>query len=63
MDFVVGLPYTRSQHNMVLVLVDSLTKMAHIVPTTKKANATHLADLFIQNVFHAHGLPDIIVSD
>jgi hypothetical protein len=63
MDFIVGLPHTQCQHNTVFVVVDRLTKMAHFIPTTKKVSATQVADLFIQHIFHIHGLPETIVSD
>jgi hypothetical protein len=63
MDFIVGLPRTERQHNAVLVVVDRLTKMADFIPTTKKINATQVADLFIQHIFRIHGLPKTIVSN
>ncbi|XP_074302716.1 uncharacterized protein LOC141634434 [Silene latifolia] len=32
MDFVVGLPRSQQDHNMIWVIVDRLTKSAHVVP-------------------------------
>jgi len=37
--------------------------MAHYVPTTMDVNSKHVARLFLDNIFHSHGIPDSIVSD
>jgi len=37
--------------------------MAHYIPTTTEVNSTGIARLFLDNIFHLHGLPDSIVSD
>ena len=52
-----------SKHNMVLVIVDQLTKMAYLIPNTTKATDVQVADLFIQHIFCIHGIPETIVSN
>jgi len=37
--------------------------MAHFVPTTKRTSVEGLAQLFRDNVWKLHGLPDSIISD
>jgi transposase InsO family protein len=37
--------------------------MAHLAPTTNNVNAEQTADLFVQHVFRAHGMPANIVTD
>jgi hypothetical protein len=39
MDFIVGLPNTSRHHDLIWVIVDRLTKVAHFLPvhTTDKA--------------------------
>ena len=46
-----------------MVVVDSLSKRAHFVPTTGNASANNTAHLYYENVFRLHGLPTKIVSD
>ena len=50
-------------YNAILVVVDRFTKMAHFVPTTKRTSVEGLAQLFRDNVWKLHGLPDSIISD
>jgi transposase InsO family protein len=63
MDFVTGLPRTRSGNDAIWVVTDRLTKMVVLVPTTTKVTAPITAELFQQHVFPRFGLPKIIVSD
>ena len=62
-DLLGPVPESRNGHNMILVVVDLLTKMAHFIPTTDTVTSKQLADLFLQYIFRYHGLPDYIVSD
>jgi len=50
-------------YDIILVVVDQFTKMAHFVPTTEKTTAEGLARLFRDNVWRLHGLPESIISD
>lgn len=62
MDFIEGLPLSEG-HDMILVIVCRLTKMALFIPTYKTATSIDLAKLFLRNVFSKHGVPQDIVSD
>ena len=44
-------------------MVDKFIKIAHFVPTTERMSAEGLAQLFRDNVWKLHGLPDSIISD
>ena len=63
MDFFMPIPESKNKRNAILVVVDRLMKMAHFILTTDKVTAKETAELFLQNVFRYHGLPDNIVSD
>ena len=66
-DFVRPLP-TSHGFNMIMVVVDRLTKMRHYIPCMAKeadsgTSAPAMARLFLDHIFRLHGLPDTIVSD
>ncbi|GIL63439.1 hypothetical protein Vafri_17486, partial [Volvox africanus] len=63
MDFVVALPKTEGGYDAVLVMVDRLTKMVHVAPTTSSCTAEQTARLFFDNVVRLHGVPKNVVSD
>ena len=62
-DFIVGLPASLNDNNMVMVVVDRLSKRTHFVACASTATAKDVASLFIRHIFKHHGLPDMIVSD
>jgi len=62
-DFMVGLPPTNRNVDSLMVFVDRLTKMVHLVPTTKSYDAVSCAEAFMSHVWKHHGLPKEFVSD
>jgi hypothetical protein len=63
MDFVMGLPLTSHRHNVILVIVDKLTKSAHFIPVSDTYDVIDVACMFISEVIRFHGLPKKIISD
>ncbi|KAJ9529163.1 hypothetical protein QJQ45_007834 [Haematococcus lacustris] len=63
MDFIGPLPPTSHGYDMIVTVVDKLSKMLHLIPTTATATAPDIAKLFFDHVFKHHGLPEAIVSD
>ena len=61
-SFIVKLPLAQG-YNTILVVCDCLTKMVHFVPTTEKTLAVGPAQLFRDNVWKLHELPESIISD
>lgn len=63
MDFITGLPRTRSQYDSIWVIVDRMTKSAHFLPVRTNFSAEDYARLYIQEVVRLHGAPVSIISD
>jgi len=61
-DFITKLPLAQG-YDLILVVVDRLTKMVNFIPTIKRTSAEGLAQLFRDNVWKLHGLPESIILD
>ena len=62
-DFVGPVQQTARGFDMIMVVVDRLSKDRHYTPTVSTMGAYELAMLFVRDVWKLHGLPDSIVSD
>lgn len=63
MDFVTGLPTVSGGYDSIFVVVDKLTKVAHLVPIKKTFSASDVARVFIKEIVRLHGFPRRILSD
>ena len=63
MDFITDLLFTKTGHDSILVLVDSLSKMAHFVPAKKTFTAADTVDVLADRLIRYHGLPEAVIPD
>lgn len=62
MDFVSGLPKSDGK-KVIMVVVDRLTKYAHFLSLSHPFKAKDVAQIFLDNIYKLHGLPQTIISD
>jgi len=49
--------FVQSGYNSIFVVVDRLTKVAHLIPVKVTFTAMDIAKVFIKEIFRLHGLP------
>jgi hypothetical protein len=63
MDFIVGLPRTSAGYDSIWVIVDRLTKVAHLILVKTTYSGTKLAELYVARIVCLYGVLKKIVSD
>ena len=63
MDFIGPLPETEEHYNMILVIVDMLTKAVTLIPVKSTWGATKIADKVFSHVICRYGVPRKFISD
>ena len=62
MDFITGLRKSEGK-NVIMVVVDKLTKYAHFCSLSHPFKASTVSSAFMETIQKLHGNPKIIVSD
>src|SRR3954463_16219681 len=63
MYFITGFPKTQKGNDAIFVVIDQLSKVAHLLPIRESITASQLADLYVSRVVSLHGVPLEINSD
>jgi hypothetical protein len=63
MDFITGLPRTKSGYDSIWVVVDRLTKVSHFIPVKTIYTSARLAKIYMSRIVCLHGVPKSILSD
>ena len=56
MDFVTALTWTSAGYNMMWVIVDSLTKIAHFILLKTGYTMERLAQMYVEEMVRLHGV-------
>jgi hypothetical protein len=62
MDFIAGLPKSENK-SVIMVIVDSLSKYAHFFSLQHPFTTSTVAQIFMDNIFKLHGMPNSIFYD
>lgn len=62
LDFIEGLPKSK-RFDTILVLIDKFTKYGHFIPLSHPYTAISVAQLYLDQVYKLHGLPQVLISD
>jgi hypothetical protein len=62
LDFIEGRP-TSGKFDTILVLVDKFTKFGHFIPLKHLFTAAFVAQIFLDNVYQLHSMPQITILD
>ncbi len=66
MDFITRLPDSvayKGIYDLILVVIDKLSKMCHYIPCRSDMTAGELAELITREFIQLHGVPSAIISD
>jgi hypothetical protein len=63
MDLVIGFPQMTRRHDLIFVVVDTLTKSAQFIPVHMAYEAEDIARVFVNDFVRLHGVPRRIISD
>ena len=63
MDFITALSKVIGNFDSIFVVVDRLTKVAHLIPTRTTASASNITQLFVKEIVRLHGVLARIISD
>ena len=59
---IMELPLSQG-YDIIMVLVDHLSKQAHVIPTMSNITASGMAQLFRDHMWKLHGLPEEVISN
>jgi hypothetical protein len=63
MDFIVGFPLTERRHDLIFMVVDTLTKSTHFIHVHMVYQVLDIARVFVSEIVRLHGVPRKIISD
>ena len=62
LDFITGLPKTKSKNGSIMVVVDKLSKFSHFILVQYTYKIVQIANIFMKYIFKLHGLRKVVIS-
>ena len=62
MDFITDLAES-DEYDMMLIVIDRLTKMSHFISCQKDLDARQFTTFFMQDILRLHGIPRELITD
>ena len=63
MDFITALPKVARNFDAIFVVVDKLTKVAHLICIRTSASASDISQIFIKEIVRLHGIPTWVINN
>jgi hypothetical protein len=63
MDFITRLPKLAKHNDVIMVVVEKLSKSSHFVLVKSNCKEIDIANIFMKEIFKLHGMPRNIISD
>ena len=62
MDFITGLRENVEQHELIMAIVDKLSKEAHFIPVKYAYKNVNIVNIFMKEILWLHGVPKVVIS-
>lgn len=63
MDFIIGIPRTKRQHDSIVLVLDKPSKYTHFILVKSTYKAINIIEIFMKETSKIHGIPKTITSD
>lgn len=63
LDFTIVLPRSKKKNDLIMVVVDKLSKFAHFIHVQSTYKTVQIADIFMKEINWLHGIPKVAIFD
>ena len=63
LDFIIGLPKTQKKNDLIMVVIDKLSKSAHFIPMKSTYKTINIVEFFMKEIFRLHGISKMVIFD
>jgi hypothetical protein len=62
-NFITGLPKTIKKDDVIMFILDKLSKASYFIPIKSTLKSINVANGFMKDIFRLHGFPNTIILD